>query len=89
MKQTLNTWRQLAINLRYCCSTRRATQNMSVSRMRLASRSLPTIDSEVCIFARSKVNCEVMPLHSFANFKLIMSRHRKELVARGPKNAGP
>jgi len=29
-----------------------------------------------------------MPLSSFANFKLVMSRHRKEL--RGaPKSAGP
>ena len=32
-----------------------------------------------CIFARFKVNCKVMPLHSFANLKSIMSRHRKEL----------
>jgi len=36
--------RQLAINLKYCYSARRATQNMSASGMRLASRSLPTID---------------------------------------------
>jgi len=34
---------------------------------------------EVCIFARFEVNCEVMFLRSFAIFKLIMSRHRKEL----------
>jgi len=32
----------------------------------------------VCIFARFKVNCEVMTLLSFANFKIVMSRHRKE-----------
>jgi len=40
MKQTFNIRRQLAIDLRYCYSARRATQNMS------ASRSLPTIDVE-------------------------------------------
>jgi len=37
MKQTLNMRRQLAVNLRYCYSAGRATQNMSTSR------SLPTI----------------------------------------------
>jgi len=37
MKQILNKRRQLAINLRYCYSARRATQDMPVSR------SLPTI----------------------------------------------
>jgi len=31
-----------------------------------------------CIFASFEVNCEVMPLRSFATFKL-KSRHRKEL----------
>jgi len=42
----------------------------------------------VCIFARFKVNCEVMTLLSFANFKIVMSRHRKEW--RGaPKAWGP
>ena len=30
---------------------------------------------DVCIFARFKANCEVMPLRSFANFKLKMSRY--------------
>jgi len=35
MKQTLNIRRQLAINFKYCYSTRRTTQSMS------ASRSLP------------------------------------------------
>jgi len=34
---------------------------------------------DVCIFAHFKVNCEVMPLRSFTYFKLITSRHRKEL----------
>ena len=34
---------------------------------------------DVCIFARFEVNCEVMLLRSFAIFRLIMSRHRKEL----------
>jgi len=34
---------------------------------------------DVCIFARFKVNCELVPLLSFAVFKLIVSRHRKEL----------
>jgi len=37
MKQILNIRRQLAINLKYCYSAWRATQNTS------ASRSLPTI----------------------------------------------
>jgi len=37
------------------------------------------IDLDVYIFARFTANCEVMPLHSFANFKLVMSRHRKKL----------
>jgi len=36
MKQTLNVRRHLAINLRYCYSARRATQNMP-------GCSLPTI----------------------------------------------
>ena len=40
---------------------------------------------DICIFARFKANCEVTPLRSFANFKLLMSRHRKEL--RGPPKA--
>jgi len=43
---------------------------------------------DVCIFIRFKANCEVMPLRNFANFKLVMSRQRKEL--RGaPKSAEP
>jgi len=33
---------------------------------------------DVCIFARFKENYEVMPRRSFANFKLRMSRHKKE-----------
>jgi len=37
MKQTLDMRQQLSINLRYCYSSRRATQNMS------AARSSPTI----------------------------------------------
>jgi len=41
----------------------------------------------VCIFARIKVNCEVMHLHSFANFKSILSRHRKGLGG-APKARG-
>jgi len=35
--------RQLAINLKYCYSARRATQNMLASGMRLASCSFPTL----------------------------------------------
>jgi len=42
MKQTLKMWRQFAINFRYCYSAKRATKNMSTSRMRLASARLPT-----------------------------------------------
>jgi len=34
---------------------------------------------DVCIFARFKENCEVMPVRSFVNFKLVMSHHGKEL----------
>jgi len=34
---------------------------------------------DVCIFARFKANCEVTPLRSYTNFKLVMCRHRKEL----------
>jgi len=37
MKQTLNMWQQLSVNLRYGYSARRATQTM------LASRSLPRL----------------------------------------------
>jgi len=37
MKQTFNMKRQLSISLRYCYSSKRATQNM------LATRSSPTI----------------------------------------------
>ena len=37
MKQTLNMRQQLSINLRYCYSSKRATQNMS------ATRNSPTI----------------------------------------------
>jgi len=33
---------------------------------------------DVCIFARFQVHCEVTPMRSFADFKLVMSRHRKE-----------
>jgi len=43
---------------------------------------------DVRIFARFKVDCEVMPLRSFANFKLVMSRHMKEL-RRTHKTRGP
>jgi len=32
MKQTLNMRQQLSINLRYCYSSRRATQTMSATR---------------------------------------------------------
>jgi len=55
---------------------------------------LGTTGLDGCIFARFKVNCEVMPLHNFANFKLVMnfklilSRQRKELRWT-PKSAGP
>jgi len=37
MKQTLNMWQQLSVNLRYCYLARWSAQNM------LASCSLPTI----------------------------------------------
>jgi len=43
---------------------------------------------DVCIFARFKANYEVVPLRSFANFKLIISSHRKELCG-DPKARGP
>ena len=39
---------------------------------------------DVSIFARFKVNCEVMPQHSLPNFKLAISRHRKELRRAQP-----
>jgi len=49
---------------------------------------LRTTDLDIYIFARFKVNYEHMPLRSSANFKLVLSRHRKEL--RGaPKDASP
>ena len=41
------------------------------------------ISLDVCIFARFKVYCDVMPLRSFPNFQLVMSHYRKEL--RGPQ----
>jgi len=44
MKQTLNDRRQHAINLGYCYSAGRATQNMS------SIRSLPTIAILVCVY---------------------------------------
>jgi len=37
MKQALNLWQQLSINLRYCYSSRTATQNV------WAARNSPTI----------------------------------------------
>jgi len=55
MKQALSVRRQLAINLRYCYSARRATQNMSASRMRLANLSLPNID----IYLRNPALCSL------------------------------
>jgi len=52
MKQTFNMKRQLAINLKYCYSARRATQNMSESHnlpqiptITTKSHNLPTIYS--------------------------------------------
>ena len=51
-------------------------------------KRLRNIGLDVCIFTRFKVNCEVMPLRSFANFKLRMSRHRKN-CARPQKARGP
>jgi len=46
------------------------------------------ISLDICIFARFKVNCEVMPLRSFSKFKLVMRRHKK--VLRGAqKSARP
>ena len=52
-------------------------------------QSLRTTCLDVCIFPHFKVNCEVIPLCSFANFKLVMSCHRKELRGalkpRGPR----
>ena len=29
---------------------------------------------DICVFAHFKVNCEFVPLRSFANFELVMSR---------------
>jgi len=49
------------------------TQNGYIFR-----QTLGTPAPGVCIFARFKVNCEDMPLRSFANYKVIMRRHRKE-----------
>jgi len=50
---------------------------------------IPALD--VCIFPCFELNCVVtvlvMPLRSFANFKLVMSRNRKEL--RGTQGHGP
>jgi len=50
---------------------------------------LGTPGLDICIFARFKVNCEVMPQRSFANYcKFILSRHRQlcgASKARGPK----
>jgi len=40
---------------------------------------LGTTGLDICIFARLNVHCEIMPLRSFANFELVMSRYRKEL----------
>ena len=56
------------------CHSYIAKQTM-LSRCYCTDKSL----SNVCIFAGFKVNCKVMPLRSFADFKLIMSRHRKDL----------
>jgi len=43
---------------------------------------------DVLFFARFKVHCEVMHVRIFSSFKLILSRHTKEL--RGaPKTRGP
>jgi len=49
-------------------------------------KSLEQID--ICISVHFKVNCEVMPLRSFANFKLIFRRNRKS-CAGPPKARGP
>jgi len=57
MKQTLNMRRQLAINLRYCYSARRATQNM------LASRSLPTIALSVYLGGLTSQLCPGPRIH--------------------------
>jgi len=48
--------------------------NNIVLLLQATSKSL-----DVCIFARFKVNCEFMPLRSFANLNLVMSSYRKEL----------
>jgi len=46
-------------------------------------------DQSLQLHFRIKVNCEVMPLRSFPNFKLAMSHDRNELSgapnARGPR----
>jgi len=42
---------------------------------------------DICIFACFKVNCEVVPLHSFLNFKLVISCHRNEFLG-APKAQG-
>jgi len=53
MKQTLSMRRQLAINLRYCYSARRAMRNMLASFLWCTSRSSPTID--LCYSGRQLV----------------------------------
>jgi len=55
MTQTLNIKRQLANILRYCYSARRAAQNMSANRMRLASRSLLPVVLYKAIASKQKL----------------------------------
>ena len=44
---------------------------------------------KVCIFARFKVSCDVMPLRSFANVKLLRSRHKELRGAAKARDPGP
>jgi len=76
--------RKAVLSFLYCI-----TSNNVLSCCYCTDKSL-----DVCIFARFEVNCEVMPIRNFANFrlvmnfKLVMSRQSKEL--RGAlKSAGP
>jgi len=62
MKQTLNMRQQLSINLRYCYTSRRATQNMSAAsssptigkptwRMAISSHCLSTLPTKMSAFS--------------------------------------
>jgi len=75
MKETLNMRRQLAINLRYCNSVRRATQNM------LVNRSLPAIGQ-----GRNKLWVEAVCNHRIYlyihKFSKLNANSKKGLIIR-------